>query len=309
MTANRLLLLFLCLGAISAHADSLLFVTNGNAGTLVTYTGSGSFVGSAPVTGGTGFPQGVAIGPDGNVYVADQSQGGVEQFSGTTGAFLNQFIPSDFNSPASPTALAFDATGRLYVGYWGTGNHSFVDVYDNTGAFLEHLLPTDAAPGGLDDPTGIGLAGGNIYVTDQVAGVNAFDATGNYLFSIPIGASVGGLAVGPDGNLYVTDNLNGGQVNIFSQSGTPLGVFGSSLVQPLGITFGPDGNIYVTDDLGVEEFDGTTDNSLGTFISDPTNLSNPQYLAFGTPEPSTLVLMAAAAALAFFLRKRLAHGR
>jgi hypothetical protein len=42
-------------------------------------------------SGGLSAPQGITLGPDGNVYVAGNG-GAVLRFDGTTGAYLNTFV-------------------------------------------------------------------------------------------------------------------------------------------------------------------------------------------------------------------------
>src|SRR5262249_44364115 len=72
------------------------------------------------------------FGPDGNLYVPT-SLGTVVRYDGTTGSFIDTFLP---NVGASTTDLGFAPDGSLYVS-GGAGLH-----YDGTtGSFLGQLPP------------------------------------------------------------------------------------------------------------------------------------------------------------------------
>ncbi|TWU08136.1 LamG-like jellyroll fold domain-containing protein [Stieleria varia] len=71
----------------------------------------------------------------------------------------------------------------------------------------------------------------------------------------------GGLAFGPDGNLYVADYGASKVVRFDGATGTFIDDFvASGLTSPLGLEFGPDGDLYVANrgSAGVLRYDGTT---------------------------------------------------
>ncbi len=71
----------------------------------------------------------------------------------------------------------------------------------------------------------------------------------------------GGMAYGPDGNLYVADYGSGQVLRYDGVTGTYIDDFvASGLTSPLGLEFGPDGNLYVANrgSAGVLRYDGQT---------------------------------------------------
>ncbi|MEZ6135354.1 MAG: LamG-like jellyroll fold domain-containing protein [Pirellulaceae bacterium] len=71
----------------------------------------------------------------------------------------------------------------------------------------------------------------------------------------------GGMAYGPDGNLYVADYGGGKIVRFDGTTGGYIDDFvASGLTNPLGLEFGPDGNLYVANrgSAGVLRYDGIT---------------------------------------------------
>ena len=112
----------------------------------------------------------------------------------------------------------------------------------------------------MTKPTGIGLIGDRVYVTDFAwRTVRAYTRDGGYLFSF--GAISDGkntrldspvhIAVASDDTVWVTDrSLHG--VYIFDADGRFLRKFVPNgdpkfAWSPLAIAFGPDGNLYVSD--------------------------------------------------------------
>jgi Ca2+-binding RTX toxin-like protein len=159
--------------ASGAAGSDLVFGPDGNlyvstASKVVRFRGPfGSSPGAALgdfVTSGSGGLSGagaLAFGPDGNLYVLSSLTDSVLRYNGTTGAFIDVFVPPG-TGPVQPTDMGFGPDGNLYV---VSGNTAGIFRYDGaTGAPLGELVP---AVGSLVTPEGITFgAGGSAFVVD-----------------------------------------------------------------------------------------------------------------------------------------------
>ena len=203
------------------------------------------------------LPRGIATAPDGSFYVVDtanmriqkfNAQGAFQQIiSGDTGEAEGQFKPRAPDAPGDgPSGIAIDKQGNLYVA--DTWNHR-IQKFDSSGKFVTSW-------------------GGFIALSD--AGTNADDPANNSKFYGPRG-----VAIGPDGNVYVTDTGNK-RVSIFNPSGTFVRQISSGLTadkiaqnypfnapgemnEPMGIAVDNSGNVYVSDrdNRRIQKFDST----------------------------------------------------
>jgi DNA-binding beta-propeller fold protein YncE len=120
-----------------------------------------------------------------------------------------------------------------------------------------------AGPGGLDSPRGISVApDGKVYVADlSNARIAVFGKDGAFIRNFgKAGAEPGkakegefnepsGVAVGPDGSVYVADAWNG-RIQKLSADGKPITEFGGgrySFYSPRNVFVDKAGNIYVAD--------------------------------------------------------------
>lgn len=184
----------------------------------------------------------MTFGPDGNLYALDSAGGPqVRRYDGATGAGLGVFVAPG-PSLAGPTNLLFGPDGALYVSDPFTNRD--VRRFDGaTGAFLGVFI----APVAGVYPNFLHFApNGSLYVSSSTGPVRRYDAaTGSFLANLTVPTEFGpaGLATGPDGDLYVVDELGRG-VARFSESNDAYGGLlvasgAAGLAYPRGIVFGP----------------------------------------------------------------------
>jgi len=169
-------------------------------------------------------PRGLAVAPDGSVYVADPA-GHLIWHMTLAGDIIDVWggygtDPGQFNEPAD---VAVDADGNVYVA--DTWNHRVQKFAPDT----------------------VGFDGEPVASWGRFAKVTANDAAGWGAFFGPRG-----IDVGPEGNVYVTDTGNN-RVQVFDAQGKFLRVFGvagdgdGQLREPVGIAVGANGEIFVAD--------------------------------------------------------------
>lgn len=251
--------------------------------------------GTAPQLDG---PAGMALGPNGNVYVASMNNGRVVAFDQLSGVLLGTFAVFS----GTPTDVEFGADGNLYV---ADAANDVVRAFSGlTGMFLGIFASSML----LDDPMAMEFGpDGNLYVLSTGTGrVLAFDRRNGRLlstFASGVGMTGGDMTFGPDGNLYVSDIANNRILRFNGVNGQFLDVFaqGSFLGHPDGIKFGPDGLLYVvsTDTSAVLRF--RPNGSFNDVYTPGIGPDGPGMLLF-VPEPGSLLMLGACGAL--ILRRR-----
>jgi DNA-binding beta-propeller fold protein YncE len=259
---------------IAAAPDGSVYVVDTNnhrvqhfdpLGNLLNFWGgsSGTDAAQAP-TGKFNEPWGVAVGPDGSVYVADTWNFRIQKFA-PDGTFLKTWGSSSGADPNfnlyGPRAVAVDSQGRVFVA--DTGNKRIV-IYDSEGNFLAKIGEGGFDSGQFDEPVGVAIGpDGRLYVADtwnrRVQVFQEVNGTWQYQKGWPIAGWEGEstdtkpyLAVSGDGRVWVTDPGNA-RVLVFDAEGTFLFTFGAfgkdsaSFALPSGIAVGSDGRVFVMD--------------------------------------------------------------
>ncbi len=137
-------------------------------GTFINMWGSLGDVSSGAAPGGTfKEPWGIAVGPDGSVYVADTWNFRIQKFS-ADGEFITMWgVAGQAETPDAfwgPRGLAVDKNGHVYV--TDTGNKRVV-VFDGNGNFIAQFGSAGVGDGQFDEPVGLAVdTDGSVYVAD-----------------------------------------------------------------------------------------------------------------------------------------------
>jgi uncharacterized protein (TIGR03118 family) len=187
--------------------------------------------------------------------------------SGSINVFNSSFSPVNLGPnafatpPGVPTGFVpfnvQNINGNIYVTYappgrtaqtMATPGMGAVAVFTENGTFLRMAADSShlAAPWGLAlAPADFGPFGGDLFVGNfsfMASGINVFDASGNFLFTIPIdvgmGNTAGGLWAlgfgtggmnGSPNTLFFTDGINGEADGLFGAINVPGPIVGAGL--------------------------------------------------------------------------------
>jgi phospholipase C len=191
-------------------------------------------------------PYGVAVSPDGDIWVADTGHDRIVEFS-TSG----QLLTSLEDGLDQPGGIAVDVAGHVWVADTG---HDRVVEFSPAGRVLAVFGSTGSRDGQLDQPAALAVSpSGDVWVADQGnSRVQEFSASGRYLASIQV-ATPAGVALDSSGDIWVSSPsyAAGNNVEEFSPAGGSLQLFDTTqagygdLGDTGGIAIGPYGRVYV----------------------------------------------------------------
>ena len=266
--------------AIAFAADGSFYVADSRNGRILHFDGAGSLLNQWGTKSGNDVsnpnpsapastfnePWGVAVGPDGSVFVTDTWNYRVQKFT-ADGKFLKMWANFTENGqPQSfygPRGIAVDKQGRVYV--VDTGNKRVV-VFDGDGNFLTLFGSSGLDPGQFDEPVGIAIdSGGIVYITDTWnQRMQSLEPSADGLTFTPLkqwdvvgwaGESLDNKpfdAVDNAGHVFITDpegyrvieyTSDGQLVQTWGDFGSTSSTFGIAS----GIAVDPTGHIWVTD--------------------------------------------------------------
>ncbi len=236
-------------------------------GQLLHRWGSFANVAEGEAPGGTFYePWGIAVAPDGSVFVADTWNHRIQKFTAdgqfvTMWGFFGQGVaPEAFWGPRD---LAFDSKGRLFV--TDTGNKRIV-IFDQNGNYIDEFGSAGIDPGQFDEQVGIAInARDQIFVTDtwnQRVQVFQIDPQSGKTFFVREWQVVGWfgqsldnkpyITVDNKGNVFITDP-EGYRVIQFSEEGQFVRTWGtySTGIDGFGlaaaVAVDSDGHVWVSD--------------------------------------------------------------
>jgi predicted membrane-bound mannosyltransferase/DNA-binding beta-propeller fold protein YncE len=211
-------------------------------------------------------PWGVAVAPDGTVYVSDTWNHRVQRFTATGKAIGMWGVYGQGETPDAfwgPRGLAVDKQGHVYVA--DTGNKRIV-VFDANGTFITQFGTAGLDPGQFDEPVGVAVApDGTVYVTDTWnQRIQAFSPSQDGMFFVPFlqwdvnawfGQSLENkplIAVNAAGHVFVTDP-EGFRILEFDANGKFVRTWGDYGIGPSeiglagGVAVDAEGRVWVAD--------------------------------------------------------------
>jgi streptogramin lyase len=233
--------------------------------------------------GGSGManPNGIAIGPDRNLYVGLGDSGVVLRYDGQSGAFIDRFVSNEPGGFTGCRAIKFGPDGNLYVA--AGPNDRILRYSGSTGQFIDIAAALPAGTG----PVGLAIAAdGTLYIGGGLDGRLHVFKDGAQIRQCTVGSAATGVAIGSDGQVYVATGITRNVIRFKADTCSGPVTFASGIALPIYMTFDRDGNLLVGafNDNSVVRIDPAGKN-LGAFVkSGSGGLSGTHDFAF-VPEP------------------------
>ncbi|MBK7057752.1 MAG: hypothetical protein KBF99_07915 [Leptospiraceae bacterium] len=245
------------------------------------------------------YPSGIAIGSEGNSYVADEnnekirrvtSSGDVTTFAGSGSYAYTEGLAASA-AFRSPLGVAIDTSGNLYIA--DSNNHRIRKISSGTvstlaGSGSSGSTDANGTSASFNTPSGIAIdTSGNLYVADtinnkirKVTSGGIVSSIGGAVFSNPLGVAVDSL-----GNIYIADT-NNNKIKMMTQAGvvTTIGGTGDSgfldgpalsalFDRPSGVAVDSNGNVYIADTSN-NKIRMITSSGIATTLVDYATITN-----------------------------------
>src|SRR5665213_1158316 len=330
----KLASVFLAAGVI-LHAQGIISTVAGTGN--IGYTGDGGPATSATF-GFMGPHAGLAVDGVGNVYISDAFDGRIRKVDNTgkittvagnstspgLGAFSGDGGPATSAGLNSPTGVALDASGNMYIADYGNQRVRKVDTHGiiTTIAGIGFVTGSDSGDGGPATKAELGSvydvavdAKGNVYIADSEhirevnsSGIISTAAHGFFgtcvLSPTPTAnadVAANGFALDSAGNLYIADKSadcvqeleTDGMVSTVAGGGAAMGNGGpatsAELISPAAVALDSAGNLYIATSSAIRKVTASsTQPSQKPIISTTNGVVNGASFTLGIA-PNTFI--------------------
>ncbi len=250
---------------ITAGPDGNLWFTEANNGKVGSITTEGAVTEfSDPAVSPTAALDGIAAGPDGNLWFTESSGNHVDRIT-TTGT-ITQFPPPPADtifSDSFPEQITAGPDNALWFTEFSANQIGRIDTSGAITQYFTGISPNAGLGSITEGPSGGGTP--NLYFTESNTDNIGEITTAGTVTEFPLGVVNGsptGITLGPDSNLWFTENIETGSITNppFSNSGpqiisiSPTGTLIDDFALPVQfvgdtlnqIATGPDGALWFT---------------------------------------------------------------
>jgi len=224
-----------------------------------------------PVPTSGSLPDGIAAGPDGNLWFTESNGNKIAKISPAG-------VPTEYPVPtlvSLPYGIVAGPDGNLWFTEYSSGK---VGKISTAGVITEYVVPTTAS-----QPSGIAAGPDeNLWFTEfagnKIGRITTAGVVAEFTIpSTPAGAN--NIAKGPDGNVWFTEGTANRIGKIASGTITEY-IVPTSGSNPAGIVTGPDGNLWFTESQANQIGKITTSGVITEYVI-PTSSANAQGIAAG----------------------------